>query len=53
MSKRKFNNEDEGVYENIKVIERKRKNFQAKKRQNEETVESILKKYDSLNNVGF
>lgn len=52
MPKRRFDDEEDGaVYENVKVIERKRKNIQAKKLKEEETVESVLKKYDSLDNV--
>lgn len=52
MPKRRFDDEEDGaVYENVKVIERKRKNIQAKKLKKEETVESVLKKYDCLDNV--
>lgn len=52
--KRRFkdNEGDSAIIENINVIEQKRKKFQARKRYKEETIESVVKKYDSLNNVG-
>lgn len=52
--KRIFEGEDEdAVYENTKVIDQKKKRAQEKRNINLRTVDSVLKMYETLDNVNF